>query len=113
VNELPGPVLYHSLSWSPSGKMFSFAYYSGEGSGLCLVEIDNLSERCMLADLYESGYHVAGSAWSPDENFIDFQFGQYPPYSIADFPPFHGVLNIITGEYFEIGETISESSWQP
>lgn len=104
---------FSSLSWSPNQSMIG---YISSDKGFCKIILSTTELKCVLEKLDPENPFVDNFSWSPDGNFIAFEYGSTGAYSDDAAYRKLGIANILTGEYFSIGDDLTYSQlglWRP
>jgi len=119
---------FYSPQWSPNQEVISYVYTNVEDipymsyGGLCFITLETSNIRCILENLGKGDQSeldekkVVSYSWSPDGNFISFEYDTSGPYSDDPNRPMLGIANIKTGEYFSLGININMHQlgvWRP
>jgi hypothetical protein len=102
--------------------MIGYIYWSvdqtpyEEHGGFCVITVTSNNVNCMLEELEFDGQKIIDYSWSPDSNFISFQYDTSCPYCDYRDNPQLAIANVKTGEYFTIGDNVNSlqlGSWRP
>jgi hypothetical protein len=114
-----GHVEFFNPQWLKDQRYFSYNYYTYDldthdsGGGLCFVEIESGSERCILDNFKNDFHEIISYKFSPNEKTISFVVNIAPnsdDWTMAQF----GIANAHTGEYMLYPEfSLHEGIWRP
>ena len=87
---------------------------SREVAGLCFIEVENGSERCILEKLEEPGQKIRGYEFSSSGNFVSFFYDTACPVCDEFSHPRLAVADPKTGKYVAVGDWHgSNGLWRP
>ncbi len=102
--------------WSPNQTMISYIYSSDEAKGFCTIKLNTEEKNCVIEKLETEEQVPIDYLWSPNSNFIVFVYDTSCPYCDYIDSPKLGIANVLTGEYFSIGDNVDIHSlglWRP
>lgn len=97
---------FSSVQWSPVQTMIGYIYSTGIQSGFCTITLSSGEISCILEKLETEEQNIIEYAWSPDSNYIAFEYDTVGPYSDDTGRPQAAIANIKTGKYFTIGDNM-------